>query len=64
MINLEILPCLNCEHFAGVKQPGNIERDEYAGCELSDNGHAEKVFQVSGKTVSCSHQKRIAEDGG
>ena len=40
MINIGMLPCVDCKHYKGVKKPDGAERSEHIKCEIADKGNA------------------------
>ena len=59
MINIDFLPCGDCKHFAGIKQPDGTERTEYVACKRAPKGKANELLKVGSKTVDCPYQAKM-----
>ncbi len=61
MINLNLLPCINCIHYQGTRYEGKTEKTEFVSCEESETGDAEDILTIRGKNISCRFQIREYE---
>lgn len=62
MINLNVLPCSNCENYRGIRWAGKEERTEFVACSLSDTGNADKLLEASGMRIRCDFQNKIYDE--
>lgn len=53
MVILDILPCMSCVYFKGVKQPDGTEKTEYVCCEASETKNAKDILTISKGKIIC-----------
>ena len=63
MIMVSLLPCSNCEHYKGIRQPEKIEKNEYISCGKIEGRSADELLErtANGKII-CKYQKPIFDD--
>ena len=62
MIKLNVVPCVECKFYKGVKQPDHTEQTEYIGCKESKNGDAKKLLAQKGHIMTCAYFENIAAE--
>ena len=58
MVMLNLMPCSNCLHYNGIKQPKKQEKNEYIACKISKSGNADELLEFNGNTAFCRFQKK------
>lgn len=54
MVQLDLLPCVSCKHFDGVKSVGPVEKEnQYVGCKKAEQNNAANLLSISDTEVSC-----------
>ena len=53
MLILNGLPCMECVHFKGVKQPDGTEKTEYVCCESAETKNAKDVLTIEKGKIIC-----------
>lgn len=62
MINLGLMPCSNCLHYAGIKQPKKKEINEYIACSIAKSGKSNEFLEIKNNGVYCRFQEKEDTD--
>lgn len=62
MINLGLMPCSNCLHYVGIKQPEKKEINEYIACSIAKSGKSKEFLEIKNNGVYCRFQEKEDTD--
>lgn len=63
MINVNIVPCIECKFYGSVVQPDGSEQTEYIRCEKAEDKNANSLLKVSDGKTNCSEFVEMNNDG-
>ena len=58
MICLNMLPCVDCKFYSGIKQPNKSEINEYVVCNKAKTKNAKELLYFTNGAYSCEEYKK------